>query len=497
MNKYYIGYDIGSSFIKVALVDASTGKSLAISSIPEKEMDILCLKEGWAEQDPDLWWDYVCEATKHVINNSNVLGDQIIGIGIAYQMHGLVVVDEHGNSLRNAIIWCDSRAVEIGARAYNDLGKDYCDTHLLNSPANFTASKLKWVKENEPETFQKVSKYMLPGDYIAYKLTGKITTTKNGLSEGILWDYKNDSVPTGLLDHFGIPSALTPEIVDNFTHQGAVSATAAAITGIPVGTPVTYRSGDQPNNALSLNVFKRGEIAATGGTSGVLYAVSDIDDIKETSRINNFLHVSTDKKAAQIGKLLCINGTGIQYRWLKNLTGSTSYDEMNRKASAIPVGSEGVLVIPFGNGAERMLENINMKSHISNLNFNIHNEGHLYRAALEGIAFSFVYGMNILKKDGAAIKVIRAGNDNLFQSELFSTTLATLIGQEIEIYETTGAVGAARACVLFQDGLEQFAAFVKDNDYVKTYKPLSDKTAYEKAYKCWEAELNNQLKARE
>lgn len=494
MNKYYIGYDIGSSFVKVALVDVSTGKRLAISSQPEKEMDIVCLQEGWAEQDPNLWWDYVCKGTKEVIRQAKIDARQVIGIGIAYQMHGLVVVDENGQSLRNAIIWCDSRAVEIGDRAYKELGNDYCHKHLLNSPANFTASKLKWVRENEPELFRKVHKFMLPGDYIAFKLTGEITTTKNGLSEGVLWDYKQNTVADSLLEYYGIPIDMVPDIVENFTPQGSVSDTAAAIMGIPDGIPITYRAGDQPNNALSLNVFNGGEIAATGGTSGVLYAVSDEVSTNETTRINNFLHVNNNE-AAQIGKLLCINGAGIQYRWLKNLTGARTYEEMNTKASAIAVGSEGVMVIPFGNGAERMLENSNVNSHIANLNFNIHSAGHLYRAALEGIAFSFAYGMKILKNDLKRFNVIRAGNDNLFRSEIFSTTLATLIGHDIEIYETTGAVGAARACTIFEGGLDAFGAYVKDNDFIKTYKPVAEKGAYERAYGHWEKELIKLLKA--
>ena len=494
MDKYYIGYDLGSSFIKVALVNAATGKNLATSTYPETEMDILCPEEGWAEQDPDLWWDYVCKATKRVISDSKIDASNIIGIGISYQMHGLVIVDEQGKSLRNAIIWCDSRAVEIGDLAYKELGRAYCDTHLLNSPGNFTASKLKWVKEHEPDIFKKVKKYMLPGDYIAYRLTGKINTTKNGLSEAVLWDFKNDCVADKLLTYYGISNKLTPDIVENFKVQSVVNAEADSITGIPVGTPITYRSGDQPNNALALNILNHGEIAATGGTSGVLYEVAGIDEITETSRINNFLHVNSKQSNPKIGKLLCINGAGIQYRWIKNITGAASYEAMNSKAAGINIGSDGVFILPFGNGAERMLSNNNVGAHISNFNFNIHDDGHLYRAALEGIAFSFVYGMRISNTKFTDIKVIRAGNDNLFRSEIFSTTLATLINHEIEIYDTTGAVGAARACIIFEHSFETFGALVSDNDYVKTYEPVSESAAYENAYALWEAQLNKKLK---
>ena len=486
---YYLGFDLGSSSVKVALVDANTGKKLVALHEPKDEMSITALQSDWAEQDPKGWWGHICTATKRVIKEAKVDALKIAGIGISYQMHGLVVVNSEGEPLRNSIIWCDSRAVEIGNKAFEDLGNEKCASNLLNSPGNFTASKLKWVKENEPELYKKIHKYMLPGDYIAYKLTGEINTTKNGLSEGILWDYKEDKVADWLLDYYGIDQELTPTIVENFTNQGEVNELASKKTGIPVGTPVIYRAGDQPNNALSLNIFNHGEVAATGGTSGVIYAVTNQLKSKESSRINHFAHVNYTKQNTNVGKLLCINGAGIMYSWLRNKVGADSYETMNQKASKIPVGSDGVVVIPFGNGAERMLNSKNIGTHFMNLNLNQHGQGHLFRAALEGIAFSFVYGMEILKNDNAEIKVIRAGNDNLFRSEIFSNTVATLIGHEIEIYNTTGAVGAARACGLTDGDFKKFGESITKNDHVMTFKPLKNKKPYVEAYQSWKKEL--------
>ncbi len=485
---YYIGYDIGSSSVKVALVEAATGKKVIVLNEPQNEMEILSLQPDWAEQDPEMWWQYICTATKRAIKEANIEASKIQGIGISYQMHGLVIVDKNGNSLRNAIIWCDSRAVEIGNKAYAEIGQEKCSEHLLNSPGNFTASKLKWVKENEPEIYNQIYKYMLPGDYIAYKLTGDITTTKNGLSEGMLWDYKENKVANWLLDYYGIDQSLTPNIVENFTNQGVLSEKGSKESGLPVGIPVVYRAGDQPNNALALNVLNAGEVAATGGTSGVFYAVSEISSGKST-RVNNFVHVNYEEKTPRIGKLLNINGAGIQYRWLKNNMGNETYESMNQKASEIEVGSDGVVVIPFGNGAERMFNNKNIGTHFLNLNLNIHNNAHLFRASLEGIAFSFVYGMECLKDDNAKINVIRAGNDNLFRSEIFSNTVATLIGHEIEIYNTTGAVGAARAVGLTDGDFEKFGSGITTNDHVMTFLPLKNAAPYEKAYQKWKQEL--------
>jgi len=492
--QYYIGFDLGSSSIKVAIVDALTGENILSIHEPKHEMSILSEQSDWAEQDPNNWWKYLCEGTKRIIRESKIDPSKIGAIGISYQMHGLVVVDKEGHPLRNAIIWCDSRAVEIGNKAFQELSPERCSKSLLNSPANFTASKLKWVKDNEPELYDKIHKFMLPGDFIAYKLTGDIVTTKNGLSEGIFWDYQSDTVADWLLDYFDFDARLVPNIVENFTPQGIVSKKASEETGLPEGIPITYRAGDQPNNALSLNVFNDGEVAATGGTSGVIYAVSNNKTSKEANRINHFAHVNYSKENPTIGKLLCINGAGIMYRWLRNQSSAESYETMNRKASKVAIGSDGLVILPFGNGAERMLNNTNVGTQFCNINLNQHNKEHLYRAALEGIAFSFAYGMEILENDHAKIKVIRAGNDNLFRSEIFSKTLATLIGYEIEIYNTTGAIGAARAAGLTDKNFERFGKNITDNDHVMTFKPIENSSLYLDAYNNWKKELYKQIK---
>ncbi|TDS14249.1 xylulokinase [Maribacter caenipelagi] len=487
---YHLGLDIGSSSIKIALVNASTGKSVGVVTEPEAEMSMEAVKNGWAEQSPEDWWRYVCSGIEKLCVQESISKTDISGIGISYQMHGLVLIDKEGNPLRKSIIWCDSRAVGIGQKAYEEIGAEICDTHLLNSPSNFTASKLKWVKENEPETYAKIYKMMLPGDYIAYKLSGVVNTTVSGLSEGIFWDFKKDAIADLVLDQYGLDKEMIPDIVDTFSVQSKVDEKGASESGLSTGTPILYRAGDQPNNALTLNVFNPGEVAATGGTSGVVYAVTDNLSVKESSRVNNFAHVNySPGKPARIGKLLCINGAGIQYRWLLNNLDVASYDEMNTLANEVPVGSDGVAIIPFGNGAERMLKSKEVGTRIVNLNLNNHGKGHLCRAALEGIAFSFVYGMEIMESDGIKVNVMRAGNDNLFRSEIFSNTVATLIGYDIEIYDTTGAIGAARAANLYKGDFEAFGKAILDNDYVMTFNPKKDKSAYQEAYATWKNEL--------
>ena len=490
---YYIGYDIGSSSVKVALVDEKTNKSIATVSEPKDQMLIKAHKFDWAEQDPNLWWDCLCKATKRILYENKILSKDILAIGISYQMHGLVLVDNKGELLRDSIIWCDSRAVEIGNLAAKEIGEIKYGTQLLNSPGNFTASKLKWVKDNEEKIYENVSNFILPGDFIAYKLTGEINTTINGLSEGILWDYKEKKVASWLLEFFDLDTSLTPSLVSNFQNQGFVTDVAAKATGLPIGIPIRYRAGDQPNNALSLNVLKPGEVAATGGTSGVIFAVSDKIDSKEFSRLNHFAHVNYTPEEPRIGTLLCINGAGIFYSWLKKLTKIDDFDTMNNLASSVEIGSNGLVNLPFGNGAERMLDNQNLGAHLSDLNLNLHNESHLFRATLEGIAFAFVYGMEIMNKDGLNAELIRAGNDNIFQSEVFTSTFSSLTGKPVEIFNTTGAVGAARASSLNIKSMEELSNSLGNNDKIKTIEPQIKNEEYKIAYDKWKKILHNKL----
>ena len=442
---YLLGYDVGSSSVKASLINAESGRAVASAFYPKKEMKILAPKAGWAEQDPEQWWTNLILATNDVLQSAEIDPSSIKAIGIAYQMHGLVLVDKDHNLLRSSIIWCDSRAVSHGDHAMNTIGEEQCLSHLLNSPGNFTASKLSWVIMNEPEIYEKAYKFMLPGDFIAMKLTGEINTTISGLSEGILWDFKENSLAGFLLEYYGIHEHLVPDIVPTFSEQGRLSVAAADELGLVPGIQIAYRAGDQPNNAFSLNVLNPGEIAATAGTSGVVYGVSDEVKYDPLSRVNTFAHVNHSPELNRLGVLLCINGTGIQYSWLKqHLTQQEmNYPALNDLAMEAPIGSEGLLMLPFGNGAERMLGNLNVGATIKNINFNIHSASHLARAAQEGVVFAMQYGMEVMKEIGIHPKVIRAGMANMFLSPVFRDTLAEISGATIELYDTDGSIGAA------------------------------------------------------
>lgn len=488
-----LGIDLGTSSIKVSIIDVDSKTRIVSSQYPETEAEILSEKQGWAEQDPKTWWAYTKMALQKA--NASKLYDpkDIKAIGIAYQMHGLVVVDEHKEPLRNAIIWCDSRAVDIGNEAMATLaGHGFLASHL-NSPGNFTASKLAWVRQYEPAIYAKIHKFMLPGDYLSMCLTGEINSNISSISEGVLWDFQQNKLSDTLLDHYQIDRSLVPDLLPVFSTYGTVLPAIADELGISKEAIVSYKAGDQPNNALSLNVFAPGEVAATAGTSGVIYAVTDQLLYDEHSRVNTFAHVNHSVDQPNLGVLLCINGTGIQNSWIKRMTAQGhDYPAINASASAIPIGAEGVRVLPFGNGAERMLQNHTVHAHIENLDFVRHGEAHLWRAAQEGIAFAFRYGLDILRENGLNPQVIKAGHTNLFLSEVFQQSFAGVTNVPVELYDNDGSVGAALGAGLganvFRDRKEAFSGI----QHYKTIEPV-ETARYDELYAEWKNCLERKL----
>ena len=497
---YLLGYDIGTSSVKAAIVDSATGQTVASAQYPDQEAPIRAQQPGWAEQDPQMWWDELVQATRRVGEKAPL--SQVAAIGISYQMHGLVCVDKQGQPLRPAIIWCDGRAVPYGQQAFQAIGPDRCLSHLLNSPGNFTAAKLAWVKDNEPGLFAQIDKIMLPGDYIAMRLAdSRPQTTVSGLSEGMFWDFKANAVSADVMDHFGFPASVIADIVPTFSVQARVCPAVAAELGLPAGTPIAYRGGDQPNNALSLNVMRPGEIAATGGTSGVVYGVLGEVNYDPRSRVNTFAHVNhlqpgpDGRPQTRLGVLLCINGTGIQNAWMRRTVApeGISYPAMNDLAETVPVGCDGLSVIPFGNGAERVLENRDPGASVHGINFNRHTKAHLIRAAHEGIAFSFAYGIDIMRQMGMDIRTIKAAHANMFLNSTFCRTLATVTGATIQLYETDGSVGAAYGAGIGAGIYASADEAFRTLRHKGTVQPDPDAAPYLQAYDLWRQRLEDKL----
>lgn len=496
MKQLLLGLDIGSSSIKASLVDANSGQSAALAQSPSEEMAMQAPQPGWAEQDPELWWQHLVKSVRACLKKASAAPEAVKAIGISYQMHGLVTVDKNHRVLRPSIIWCDSRAVAIGQQATEELGAKYCLEHFLNSPGNFTASKLKWVRENEPAIFEKIDKIMLPGDYIAMRLSGEVATTDTGLSEGIFWDYQTRSVSDRLLDYYGFDSHVLPNRVPVFGLQGVLRKQAAEALGLREGVKIAYRAGDQPNNAFSLNVLHPGETAATAGTSGVIYSVTEKNAFDPQSRVNTFIHVNNDAGQASNGVLLCVNGTGILNSWLRKNTGAPAstfeYERMNDLASEVPIGSEGLVVLPFGNGAERIFRNRTLNASLHGLDFNRHSQRHVFRAAQEGIVFALKYGFDILQGMGLHTSVIRAGHANMFLSSVFREAFVNTIGAPLELFNTDGATGAALGAGIgagiFASAAEAFEGLqVKELVEPKEIK----RELYQTAYGQWLAFLNH------
>ncbi|WP_131537585.1 xylulokinase [Pedobacter nototheniae] len=490
---YLLGIDIGTSSIKVSVVNAETRKSVASVQFPEEETEIKSIQAGWAEQSPSDWWHNTQQAILK-LNTSNLFNPKDIkAIGIAYQMHGLVVVDRDQNVLRDSIIWCDSRAVDLGNTAFNTIGQKECLQHLLNSPGNFTASKLAWVKNNEPSIYSRIDKIMLPGDFIAMKLTGEITSSISSLSEGIFWDFKNDELSADVMNYYGLSRSLIPEVRPLFSEHGYLKAGIARLLGLSAGIPVSYKAGDQPNNALSLNVLKPGEVAATAGTSGVIYGVSDELTYDPQSRVNTFAHVTYSKEKKHTGVLLCINGTGSMYRWAKDqFAPKTSYSELNQLVSKSPIGSKGLMVLPFGNGAERMLNNQYTGAQLIGIDLNTHKQADIFRAVQEGIAFAFRYGLDIMRENGMKPKVIRAGRANLFLSDVFAQTFVDVTGIPLELHENDGSVGAALGAGIGAKIFNSAEDAFTDHEIKKYLEPQNQET-YEQVYQNWKEILNRTL----
>ncbi len=488
-----LGVDIGTSSIKVSVINAQTRQVLVTVQYPETESAIIALQPGWAEQSPEMWWDHVQQAIRKAHGSNRYNPRDISAIGIAYQMHGLVLVDKDQQVLRNAIIWCDSRAVAIGEKALQSIGETRALNHLLNSPGNFTASKLAWVKANEPQIYNRIHKIMLPGDFIAMKLTGEIGTTVSALSEGIFWDFKKEELSTDVFNYFDFDRNLVPAIYPVFSTHGTLTRELATALSLRTGIPVTYKAGDQPNNALSLNVLEPGEVAATAGTSGVIYGVTDTCNFDPQSRVNTFAHVNYSKTMQRLGVLLCINGTGILNRWIKNafLPGMT-YQQMNERAATVPIGAAGLRVLPFGNGAERMLQNKLIGAQLLNIDLNLHSQAHIIRAAQEGIAFAFRYGLDILRENGMQPSVIRAGRANMFLSELFTEAFVNATNIPVELYEADGSVGAALGAGI---GSGMYLSPKEAFNNVKPLKWVEPNAAniYEEVYQNWKVLLNKQM----
>lgn len=488
------GIDVGTSSIKLSVVNSATKKIIHSCSFPDTENDIISILPGYAEQNPEHWWHCIEQVIKKGNASKTYNPLDIIAIGISYQMHGLVILDKDKKVLRPSIIWCDSRASGYGDKAFENLGKENALKSLLNSPGNFTASKLAWVKKNEPYIYDKIKYVLLPGDYISYKFTNELTTTISALSEGIFWDFKKNEISKDLLNYYQFDISLFPELRHVFTNHGLITSKNAIQLGLSKKIKVTYKAGDQPNNALSLGVIEPGEIATTAGTSGVIYGVSSELKYDPDCRLNSFAHVNYTNELRRIGVLMCINGTGILNRWLKeNFFPLNSYTDLNNFADKSEIGSKGLICFPFGNGSERIFNNKIIGGSFRNLDFNRHKKNEISRSVQEGIAFSMVYGLELLEIAGINPIKIKAGFSNMYLSSIFASTIVNASNVSIQLLESDGAYGAALGAGI---GLQYYKSLYEGVNSIKIMSevtPDQNRNKTREVYENWKFELKTML----
>lgn len=492
---HYLGIDLGSSSVKVCLADAN-GKEIASAKAPiDGEMEIISTSSGFAEQNPEDWWAMLTHGIKQLKEQGHNLAN-VKAIGIAYQMHGLVAMNDSFIPLRPAIIWCDSRAIPLGEKAFQEIGEEKALKKLLNSPGNFTAAKLAWVKNNEPDIYNKIAFIGLPGDWLAARLTGQLNATVSGLSEGIFIDHSTGQISNDVLNAFSIDKNFIKQPGESFRRFGKVLPTWCDEFGFNADAEVCYVAGDQPNNAFSLSAINPGEVAINAGTSGVLYAVSETPVVDMQQRVNTFAHVTHTTNKPSFGVLACVNGTGIQYSWLRHMlanNGDLSFIDLNNLAKTAPPGCDGLHVFSFGNGAERILNNRNIGASFTNINFHKHGPQHLIRAAQEGIAFSLVYCIEIFKEIGIEIKVLKAGSANLFNSPLFRQIVADTSGIPVEVINADGALGAARGAMVGSQAIDIKTIGSEMIQTVARVEPSENTQLYRQIYNEWLGELQHQL----
>lgn len=433
----FLGIDVGTSSVKVSIV-GEDGVILASATAPaSSERAINSPNPNWAEQNPEDWWE---DAQQAILNLPLEARLQVEAIGIAYQMHGLVLVDSQFQPVRPSIIWCDGRNIQESQILAESLGLDALENRLLNKPGTLTLAKLAWVAEHEPETLAKAHTFGLPGDFIAYKLTGEWSTTKSGYSEMVGWDF-GASIPFEEGFRKAGWKLPLPEARPNLEEGAPIQKVIAEKLGLPPSARVTYRAGDQPNNAFGLGVLQQGETAISAGTSGVLYGIGDSSPGLHEG-INRFLHVNS-----QIGVLMCLNGVGsalafARRTWFQN----QSYEALSELASqANPENCP--YFFPFGNGAERILSE-RAFSGFTELDFNRHNLPELARSVFEGIAFAYRLGSEKMEKAGCLSKVVNGTESGLLKSSFFAQLLANELQVELILSEGDGSTAAARGAAL-------------------------------------------------
>lgn len=435
---YLLGVDIGTSGTKVLAIN-ETGKIAASTSA---EYPLLTPRPLWAEQHPQDWWSATCICIRKIVET--IPPEQIVGIGLSGQMHGLVMLDDKNEVLRPAILWCDQRTQAqcdwitetVGA---STLIEETCNPVLTG----FTAPKMVWARDNEPEVFSQARMHLLPKDYVRFKLTGEFATEVSDASGTSLLNVPKREWSTPVLDKLEIPIEHLPRVYESFEVSGKISRDGAAATGLKEGTPVVGGGGDQAAGAVGNGIVQSGVISVTTGTSGVVFAFADSPAIDRALRVHTFCHAVPNKWHV-MGVMLSAGGSLRWYRdalcisemQVAQVMGIDPYELIAREADAAPAGSEGLLFLPYLTGERTPHPDPTARGGFIGLTVR-HNKAHMARAVLEGVAFGLKDSLEILRTMNVSIGNVRASGGGArssvwrqIQADIFGYPLSTMAADE-------------------------------------------------------------------
>jgi len=435
---YLIGIDASTTATKALLID-DRGEIVAVAAT---EYDFQTPHPLWSEQDPALWWDGAVASVRRVLAESGIDPAAVVGVGLTGQMHGLVLVDAAGQVLRPSILWNDQRTAsqcdEIRAR----LGK----SELVRITGNdaltgFTAPKILWVQENEPDVYARIHKILLPKDYVRYRLTGDFATDRAGAGGTLLVELATRDWSPTVVEALGLRPEWLPPTHEGTQITGVVSAAAAEATGLRAGTPVVGGGGDQAAQATGVGAVEEGIVALTLGTSGVVFATADKPFYQPEGRLHAFPHALPGKWHL-MGVMLSAAGS---LRWYRDtLAPGAAYDDLLAPAAAIPAGSDGLLFLPYLTGERTPHPDPLARGAFVGLTVR-HTQPHLTRSVLEGVAFGLRDSFELMKDAGlSAIRQVRVSGGGA-RSPLWRQILADVLGSELVTVNTTegAAFGAA------------------------------------------------------
>jgi xylulokinase len=479
---FWLGLDIGTGGSRALLVDRGGVVRYSYTALHE---DMSMARPLWAEQHPDDWWRAAQEAIRGVLKAANTSGDAIRGIGLSGQMHGLVLLDENSQIIRPALIWCDQRSqrqvdainAKVGPRTVLDLTANPVLT-------GFTLPKLLWVRDEEPASYERVRKILLPKDYIRFKLTGEFATEVSDASGTSLFDVTNRRWSNQMAEALGIDRAILPRVYESSEVTGAVTSAAAVSTGLKPGTPVVGGGGDQAASAIGNGIVETGAVSCTVGTSGVVFAYLDKPAYDDLGRVHTFCHAIPGTWHV----MGVTQGAGLSLQWFRNrLVPGTGYDDLTAEATLSPRGSQGLFWLPYLMGERTPHLDPQARGAWIGLTAR-HQRADLTRAILEGVCYSQRDCLEIIRQLGAPVGKVRLSGGGakspfwhqLF-SEIFGTTVVTLQSQEGSAYGAgllalvgTGEYGSAR---------EACAAVIKEVDAKQP--DTESKAYYDRAYRVY------------